>query len=117
MGCPPRQEIRDRRKESERRFQVWLSNRDYARDHNSRKRSYQLDMRSKRRQSPVNPLKRELWRHCKVVSMDEHLTSKLCQFCGPRSQKAALPPQRDPGWATRQSLVPKFEGVHCTPSN
>ena len=33
----------------------------------------------------MNPLKRELWRHCKVVSMDEHLTSKLCQFCGQRT--------------------------------
>ncbi len=32
--------------ERERRFQVWLSNRDYARDHNSRKRSYQLGMTS-----------------------------------------------------------------------
>jgi hypothetical protein len=31
---------------------------------------------------PVNLLKRELRRHCKVVSVDEHLMSKLCQFCG-----------------------------------
>ncbi|CAL8461079.1 g610 [Coccomyxa elongata] len=35
---------------------------------------------------PVNPLKRELRRHCKVVSVDEHLTSKLCQFCGQRTR-------------------------------
>ena len=30
--------------EREHRFQVWLSNREYARDHNSHKRSYQLGM-------------------------------------------------------------------------
>jgi hypothetical protein len=34
----------------------------------------------------LNPLKTELRRHCKVVSVDEHLTSKLCQFCGQRTR-------------------------------
>ena len=38
--------------ERERRFQVWLNNRDYARDHNSRKRSYQLGMTSSADQTP-----------------------------------------------------------------
>jgi len=105
------------------------------------------------KKSPAGPVKRlenELRRHCRVVSVDEHLTSKLHSCChhrmkqmhqkrmcrdgvmrsvkvhsvlhcdnngchGMRSHKAALPPERDPGWATRQSLVPKFEGG--TPSN
>ena len=63
---------------------------------------------------PVNPLKRELRRHCKVVSVDEHLTSKLCQFCGQRTRNMMRRVESEgSGGGVRYSQHQVHSVLHC----